>query len=154
MGSVKRGEQYLPAWISRTKVKLSGKFRNPSCSPCFIAEVLIVVCLLPGFVWAEGFGPFPVRNFQSFQQLVLSLPGDRATVVKPGTLDVRLELAETASIFDSGSPQTTVTVKFETLRSGLFLRYGATEKLDLGSRCRCSTGTMGFWMGPSNRSSA
>jgi hypothetical protein len=83
-------------------------------------------------VWAEGFGPFPVRNFQPFQQLVLSLPGDRATVVKPGTLDVRLELAETASIYDKEAPQTTVIVKFETLRSGLFLRYGATEKLELG----------------------
>jgi len=132
MGSVKRGEQYLPDWISRTKLKLSGKFRNASCLPCFIAGVLIVVSFLPGVVWAEGFGPFPVRNFQPFQQLVLSLPGDRAAVVKPGTLDVRLELAETVSIFDSGSPQTTVTVKFETLRSGLFLRYGATEKLELG----------------------
>jgi len=132
MGLVKKGERYLPDWISRTKLKLSGKFRNPSCSPCLIAGVLIVVYSQPGVVWAEGFGPFPVRNFQPFQQLVLSLPGDRATVVKPGTLDVRLELAETSSIFDSGSPQTTVTVKFETLRSGLFLRYGATEKLELG----------------------
>jgi hypothetical protein len=63
---------------------------------------------------------------------VLSLPGDRATVVKPGTLDVRLELAETSSIYDKEKPQTTVVVKFETLRSGLFLRYGATDKLELG----------------------
>ncbi|OAI49884.1 hypothetical protein AYO43_00470 [Nitrospira sp. SCGC AG-212-E16] len=83
-------------------------------------------------VGAEGFGPFPVRNFQAFQQLVLSLPGDRAAVVRPGTLDVRLELAETASVYNENSPPTTVTVKFETLRSGLFLRYGATKKLELG----------------------
>jgi hypothetical protein len=86
----------------------------------------------PAMVGAEGFGPFPVRNFQAFQQLVLSLPGDRAAVVKPGTLDVRLELAETASIYNDTSPQVNVTVKFETLRSGLFLRYGATDKLELG----------------------
>ncbi len=83
-------------------------------------------------MWAEGFGPFPVRNFQPFQQLVLNLPGDRAAVVKPGTLDVRLDLANTASIYSEGAPQTTVTAKFETLRSGLFLRYGATDKLELG----------------------
>jgi uncharacterized protein DUF3187 len=88
--------------------------------------------LQPVLVGAEGFGPFPVRNFQAFQQMVLSLPGDRAAVVKPGTLDVRLELAETASVYNENTPQTSVNVKFETLRSGLFLRYGATDKLELG----------------------
>jgi len=62
----------------------------------------------------------------------LSLPGDRAAVVRPGTLDVRLELAETSSIFNEGPPQNAVIVKFETTRSGLFLRYGATDKLELG----------------------
>ena len=132
MGSVKRGERYLPDWISRIDVKRKDKFSHLFSSSCLMAGMLIIVCQPSGLAWAEGFGPFPVRNFQPFQQLVLSLPGDRATVVKPGTLDLRLELAETASIFDSGSPQTTVTVKFETLRSGLFLRYGATEKLEIG----------------------
>ena len=97
----------------------------------FLALILSIFSQ-PVPVGAEGFGPFPVRNFQPFQQLVLSLPGDRAAVVKPGTLDVRLELAETASVYNENSPPTTVTVKFETLRSGLFLRYGATEKLELG----------------------
>jgi hypothetical protein len=97
-----------------------------------LAALLVSLSFEPTPVKAEGFGPFPVRNFQAFQQLVLSLPGDRAAVVKPGTLDVRLELAETASIYDENSPQAKVTVKFETLRSGLFLRYGATDKLELG----------------------
>jgi hypothetical protein len=64
----------------------------------------------PVLVGAEGFGPFPVRNFQAFQQMVLSLPGDRAAVVKPGTLDVRLELAETSSIFNENSSQINVNV--------------------------------------------
>jgi hypothetical protein len=132
MGSVEKGERCLPDWISRIDTKMSCKFRAPSRLSSKVAGVLVVLCFPSAFVWAEGFGPFPVRNFQPFQQLVLSLPGDRATVVKPGTLDVRLELAETASIFNEGSPQTTVTVKFETLRSGLFLRYGATDKLELG----------------------
>ena len=97
-----------------------------------LAALLASLSLQPTPIRAEGFGPFPVRNFQPFQQLVLSLPGDRATVVKPGTLDVRLELAETASIFNQISPQSDVIVKFETLRSGLFLRYGATDRLELG----------------------
>jgi hypothetical protein len=97
-----------------------------------LAALLVSLSFQPTPVKAEGFGPFPVRNFQAFQQLVLSLPGDRATVVKPGTLDVRLELAETASIYNQYSPQSIVTVKFETLRSGLFLRYGATDRLELG----------------------
>jgi hypothetical protein len=96
------------------------------------AALLVSLSFQPTLVKAEGFGPFPVRNFQPFQQLVLSLPGDRATVVKPGTLDVRLELAETASIYNQYSPQSSVIVKFETLRSGLFLRYGATDRLELG----------------------
>lgn len=97
-----------------------------------LAGLLSFFCVQPSWVKAEGFGPFPVRNFQPFQQLVLSLPGDRATVVKPGTLDVRLELAETASIYNEYSPPSEVIVKFETLRSGLFLRYGATDRLELG----------------------
>ncbi len=102
------------------------------CYRVVLAALLVSLSFRPASVEAEGFGPFPVRNFQPFQQLVLSLPGDRATVVKPGTLDMRLELAETASIYNEYSPQIDVIVKFETLRSGLFLRYGATDRLELG----------------------
>ncbi|MBI3806833.1 MAG: DUF3187 family protein [Nitrospirae bacterium] len=97
-----------------------------------LASLLLSLFLQPVLARAEGFGPFPVRNFQAFQQMVLSLPGDRAAVVKPGTVDVRLELAETASIYNETSPQNNITVKFETLRSGLFLRYGAMDKLEFG----------------------
>lgn len=97
-----------------------------------LASLLLPIFFQPILVQAEGFGPFPVRNFQPFQQMVLSLPGDRAAVVKPGTVDVRLELAETASIYNENSPQTSITVKFETLRSGLFLRYGVMDRLELG----------------------
>src|ERR1700704_5768538 len=96
-----------------------------------LAAFLVSVSFQPALVRAEGFGPFPVRNFQPIQQLVLSMPGDRAAVLKKGVLDVRLELAETASIFRDQGPQASVTMKFETLRSGLFLRYGATERWEL-----------------------
>lgn len=85
----------------------------------------------PLLVFAEGFGPFPVRNFQPLHQLVLGMPGDRATVLKPGALDLRVELANTANIFSDTTPQTSVTVKFESVRSGFFLRYGLTERLEM-----------------------
>lgn len=81
--------------------------------------------------WAEGFGPFPVRNFQPLHQLVLGMPGDRASVLKPGALDLRVELANTANIFSDSTPQASVAMKFESIRSGLFLRYGVTEKLEM-----------------------
>ncbi|MGH7148654.1 MAG: hypothetical protein ACREIJ_12260, partial [Nitrospiraceae bacterium] len=93
-----------------------------------LTGLLSFVCPPPSPVKAEGFGPFPVRNFQPIQQLVLSMPGDRAAVLKQGVLDLRLELAETASVFRDEGPQAGVTMKFETLRSGLFLRYGAAER--------------------------
>lgn len=96
-----------------------------------LAALLISFSVQPALVRAEGFGPFPVRNFQPIQQLVLSMPGDRAAVLKKGVLDVRLELANTSSIFNDAGSQASVTMKFETLRSGLFLRYGATERWEL-----------------------
>jgi len=96
-----------------------------------LAAFLVSLSFQPALVRAEGFGPFPVRNFQPFHQLVLSMPGDRAAVLKKGVLDVRLELAETASVFRDESSQASVAMKFETLRSGLFLRYGATERWEL-----------------------
>jgi hypothetical protein len=82
-------------------------------------------------VRAEGFGPFPVRNFNPLQQLVLNMPGDRAKVISPGALDVRLELAETAAVYSEMPPNAVARVKFETLRNGLYLRYGVTSKLEL-----------------------
>lgn len=96
-----------------------------------LAGLSIASALSATAALAEGFGPFPVRNFQPLQQLVLSMPGDRAAVLKQGTFDVRLELAETASVYREVSDQANATMKFETLRSGLFLRYGATEKFEV-----------------------
>lgn len=81
--------------------------------------------------WAEGYGPFPVRNFQPIQVMVLGMFGDRAAVVKKGTLDLRIEMADTNVVFDDRTP-TTATMKFEQLRSGLFLRYGLADRLEVG----------------------
>jgi hypothetical protein len=96
-----------------------------------LAALLVLFSFHPILVRAEGFGPFPVRNFQPMQQLVLSMPGDRAAVLKKGVLDIRLELANTSSVFNDQGSQASATMKFETLRSGLFLRYGATERWEL-----------------------
>lgn len=113
-----------------------------------LAGLLSFLCAQPSPVKAEGFGPFPVRNFQPIQQLVLSMPGDRAAVLKRGVLDVRVELAETASIFRDEVPQAGVTMKFETLRSGLFLRYGATERWELSVEVPVLYRYHGFMDGP------
>jgi hypothetical protein len=80
----------------------------------------------------DGFGPMPVRNFQPFQMLFIGMPGDRASVLPEKALDVRLELAETATIFNEQTDRVNAKVKFETLRSGLFLRYGVTSRLEAG----------------------
>ncbi len=100
---------------------------------CWAVVLGLVFCngVIPQSVFAEGFGPFPVRNFQPIHQLVLGLPGDRAAVLKPGALDLRIELANTANVFSDTTPQASVAMKFESLRSGVFLRYGATERLEL-----------------------
>ena len=112
------------------------------------ASLLVPLFFPPALVWAEGFGPFPVRNFQPIQQLVLSMPGDRAAVLKKGVLDFRVELAETSSVFHDQGPQASVTMKFETLRSGVFLRYGATEQWELSVEVPLLYRYRGFMEGP------
>jgi hypothetical protein len=81
---------------------------------------------------AEGLGLFPVRNFQPIQLLFLGMPGDRAALIPRGALDVRMELAETSSVFRDTSASFDTSINFETLRSGLFFRYGLTDRLEVG----------------------
>lgn len=94
---------------------------------------LAILCGTSLSVGAEGFGPFPVRNFQALDQLVLGMPGERAAVLRRGDFDARLELANTATIARDSTEQAEVTMKFETVRAGLFLRYGLTDRLELGA---------------------
>lgn len=82
---------------------------------------------------AGGFGLFPSRNFQALNLLVLGMPGDRAAVLKAGTLDIRLELAETANIARDETEQAIARMEYETLRSGLFLRYGLAKRLEVAA---------------------
>jgi hypothetical protein len=109
---------------------------------------LAILCGTPLSLWAEGFGPFPVRNFQALDQLVLGMPGDRATVLRQGDFDVRLEAANTASIARDSQEQAEVTMKFETVRVGLFLRYGLTDRLEIGMEIPMLHRYGGFMEGP------
>jgi len=81
---------------------------------------------------ADGFGLFPVRNFQPVQVLFLGVPGDRAAVLPKGALEIRTELAETNTILNEQSADSSARLKLETLRTGLFFRYGLTDKLEVG----------------------
>ena len=107
--------------------------RRPSSA---LARALFAILTFAGVgiecAQAEGLGLFPVRNFQPIQLLFLGMPGDRAAVIPKGTLDVRIELAETSSVFRDTSAQNSASMHFETLRSGLFFRYGLTDRLELG----------------------
>ncbi|MCS6318920.1 MAG: DUF3187 family protein [Nitrospira sp.] len=113
---------------------------------CFY--IVTFLCGLPFSAGAEGFGPFPVRNFQALDQLVLAMPGDRAAVLKRGDFDVRLEVANTASISRDQEEQADVSMKFETVRTGLFLRYGLTDRLEIGAEIPAYHRYGGFMEGP------
>jgi hypothetical protein len=117
-------------------------------SRAVIAVFILSIFFEPALVGAEGFGPFPVRNFHPIQQLVLNMPGDRAAVLQQGVLDVRLELAETATVFRDVSSQAGTTMKFETLRSGVFLRYGMAERWELSVEVPVLYRSHGFMDGP------
>lgn len=95
------------------------------------AWILLQLWGTPALAESRGYGPVPVRNFQAIQLLFLGMYGDRAAVVPKRTLDVRVELAETANVFDQATPGAKAQVKFETLRSALFFRYGVTDRLEL-----------------------
>ena len=59
------------------------------------------------------------------------MQGERAATIGKGALDIRVELAETSTVFNENLPSVTTTIKMEQLRSGLFLRYGLTDRLEV-----------------------
>lgn len=153
MGTAKKVGPRLRVWISRSEWSPVGRRRGARRGLRRAGLALVVLTVFMVF-WAgraaaasEGFGPFPVRNFQAFQQLVLGMPGDRATVLKPQEWDLRVELAETASVYREQTPQITAVVKFETLRSGVFFRYGLTERLEIGAELPILYRSRGFLEG-------
>jgi hypothetical protein len=63
--------------------------------------------------------------------LFLGMQGERAAVIKKGAFDIRVELAETNTIFNETLPNVRTTIKMEQLRSGMFLRYGLLDRLEV-----------------------
>ncbi len=110
------------------------KGNSTICRVWLILVLLLTVAIFPGEAAAEvdGYGPFPVRNFQPIQLMILGMFGDRATVLSKGRLDIRLELAETSTVFRDDESRVSTTMKLETLRSAVFLRYGLTDQLEVG----------------------
>ena len=132
MVTAKRVARSSRAWISLTETAVFAHRQQNGIRQTVWAALSVALFLPPSMASAEGFGPFPVRNFNPLQQLVLNMFGDRAAVINPGTLDVRLELAETSAIYNENPNNNVAQVKFETLRNGLFLRYGVTSNLEVG----------------------
>ena len=79
--------------------------------------------------------------------MFLGMPGDRASVLQKGALDIRVDLAETSSVFRDTSAGTDVSMSFETLRTGLFFRYGLTERLEVGLEIPALYRSRGFLEG-------
>ena len=79
----------------------------------------------------EFTGPAPTRNFQPIQLIFLNLPFESASTLPPGELALLLQSAESNEI---ATTQGTInsTLKFETNRTVLGLRYGAFERWEAG----------------------
>ena len=119
-----------PAWISHTDMLCSDDRRGGSTWRALVAGLIGMACLHPSSASAEGFGLF-LSGISILSNSWSSTCRVTVAVLEPGALDVRLELAETAAIYSEAPPGATASVKFETLRNGLFLRYGATRKLEI-----------------------
>ncbi len=113
------------------RLQMTARLASAAARCLLCVWILLQLWGTPALAESRGYGPVPVRNFQAVQLLFLGMYGDRAAVVPKRTLDVRVELAETANIFDEVSGSAKAQVKFETLRSALFFRYGLTDRLEL-----------------------
>ncbi len=99
-----------------------------------VSTLGVVVGMVATALAEDGFGPFPVRNFQPIQLQFLGMFGDRARVLEKGQVSIRVELAETAAIFNEYNlsyPTSSAVMKFETLRTGILWRYGVTDRFEM-----------------------
>lgn len=81
---------------------------------------------------AAAEGPFPTRNYNPAQLLFLSFPAEKATTLPLGTYEVRLEVAESNTILMESTSRVNALLKFETIRSSVHLKYGLTDRLEVG----------------------
>ena len=80
----------------------------------------------------EGNGPFPNRNYNPVQLLFLSLHSEKATTLPPDSYEISLEVAESNTVLIESGSQIDATLKFETFRSALHLKYGLTNRMEIG----------------------
>ena len=115
--------------------------------------ILVIVCAMIGVSVAgtshaeepaEGFGPLPTRNFSPVQNLFLGMPAERAKTIRKGTAQVRLESAQSNSVFDDRTVDSSSLVKMEQGRTALDVRYGMTDKLETGFEIPLMYRTQGF----------
>ena len=100
---------------------------------------------------ADGFGPFPTRNFSPIQSLFLGMPAEQATTLRKGTTQVRIESAQTSSVFDDRNVDGSSLVKMEQGRTALDVRHGITERFETGLELPLLYRTKGI-LGPFIRS--
>jgi Protein of unknown function (DUF3187) len=81
--------------------------------------------------YARG-GPFPTRDYNPVRLLFLSFPAEDAAILAPGGYQIRLELAESSTSKNQSTPQADATLKFETLRAALDLKYGLPHDVEVG----------------------
>jgi hypothetical protein len=77
-------------------------------------------------------GPFPTRDYNPVRLLFLSLPAENAAILAPGGYQIRLELAESSTSKSQMTSQADATLKFETFRAALDLKYGLPHDVELG----------------------
>jgi len=82
--------------------------------------------------FTEGGGPFPTRNYNPVQLLFLSLPPEKAAPIPRGGYLFSVEVAESNTILTESTNRVDATLKFETFRSALHLKYGLTNRLEVG----------------------
>ncbi|MBI3812040.1 MAG: DUF3187 family protein [Nitrospirae bacterium] len=80
----------------------------------------------------EGGGPFPNRNYNPVQLLFLSLPAEKATTLSRGSYGFSLEVAESNTILIESTSRVDALLKFETFRAALHVKYGFTDRLEIG----------------------
>jgi hypothetical protein len=80
----------------------------------------------------EGNGPFPNRNYNPVQLLFLSLPSEKAPTLPLHSYGISFEFAESNTILIESDSTIDTTMKFETFRSALHIKYGITDRLEIG----------------------
>jgi hypothetical protein len=76
-------------------------------------------------------GPAPARNFQPIQLIFLQLPFERAQTVGHGEISFEIDSAESNEIATTQG-NITSSLKFETNRTVLGIRYGIADRWELG----------------------